>query len=84
MSANTWNEERLGELLRQLRPAPTGWVEAAAQLPRLRAVLDDLVDRAKADAAFREALVADLEAALASEGIQPTAAAVRALELRLK
>jgi hypothetical protein len=84
MSANTWNEERLGELLRQLRPAPTGWVEAAAQLPRLRAVLDGLVERAEADAAFREALVADLEAALARAGVEPTSAAVRALELRLK
>jgi len=84
MSAIAWNEERLGELLRLLRPAPTGWVEAAAQLPRLRAVLDDLVERAQVDAAFREALVADLEAALADEGVEPTAAAVRALELRLK
>ena len=64
MSANAWTEERLGELLRLLRPAPAGWVEAAAQLPRLRAVFDDLVARAETDAAFRAALVADLEAAL--------------------
>jgi hypothetical protein len=84
MSANAWNEERLGELLRLLRPAPTGWVEAAAQMPRLRAVLDGLVERAQVDAAFRAALVADLEAALAGEGVEPTPAAVRALELRLK
>jgi hypothetical protein len=83
MSANAWTVERLGELLRLLRPAPTGWVEAAAQLPRLRAVLDDLVARAEADAAFRAALVADLEAALSREGIEPTRAVVRALELRL-
>jgi hypothetical protein len=83
MSANVWTVERLGELLRLLRPAPTGWVEAAAQLPRLRAVLDDLVARAEADAAFRAALVADLEAALSREGIEPTPATVRALQLRL-
>jgi hypothetical protein len=83
MSANAWTVERLGELLRLLRPAPTGWVEAAAQLPRLRAVLDDLVARAEADAAFRAALVADLEAALSREGIEPTPATVRALQLRL-
>ena len=83
MSANAWNEERLGELLRLLRPAPDGWVEAAAQLPRLRAVLDDLVARAESDAAFRAALVADLEAALAREGVEPTPALVRALEHRL-
>jgi hypothetical protein len=83
MSANAWTEERLGELLRLLRPAPTGWVEAAAQLPRLRAVLDDLVARAETDAAFRAAVVADLEAALSREGIEPTPAIVRSLELRL-
>jgi len=83
MSANAWNEERLGELLRLLRPAPEGWVAAAAQLPRLRAVLDDLVARAESDAAFRAALVADLEATLAREGVEPTPAIVRALALRL-
>jgi hypothetical protein len=84
MSANAWNEERLGELLCLLRPAPTGWVEAAAHMPRLHAVLDGLVERAQVDAAFRKALVADLEAALTGEGVEPTPAAVRALELRLK
>ena len=84
MSADAWNEERLGELLRRLRPAPQGWVDAAAQLPRLRAVFDGLVERAEADAAFRSALVADLEATLAHAGVEPTPAVVRALELRLK
>ena len=84
MSADAWNEERLGELLRRLRPAPTGWAEAAAQLPRLQEVFEDLVERAESDAAFRKALVADLEAALAGEGIEPTPAVVRALSLRLK
>ena len=83
MSANAWNEERLGELLRLLRPAPTGWVEAAAQLPRLRAVFDDLVARAEADAAFRAELVADLEAALAREGVEPTERALVELRARL-
>ena len=83
MSANAWNEERLGELLRLLRPAPTGWVEAASQLPRLRAVLDDLVTRAEADAAFRAELIADLEAALARVGVEPTERALGELRARL-
>jgi len=83
MSANTWNEERLGELLRLLRPAPAGWVDAAAQLPRLRAVMDDLVTRAESDAAFRDALVADLEATLAREGVEPTDRALSELRSRL-
>jgi hypothetical protein len=83
MSAIAWNEERLGELLRLLRPAPTGWVEAASQLPRLRAVLDDLVTRAEADAAFRAELIADLEAALARVGVEPTERALGELRARL-
>jgi hypothetical protein len=83
MSANAWNEERLGEVLRLLRPAPEGWVDAAAQLPRLRAVLDDLVARAESDAAFRAALVADLEATLAREGVEPTHRALSELRTRL-
>jgi hypothetical protein len=83
MSDNAWNEERLGKLLGALKPAPRGWVEAAAQLPRLRAVLDDLVRRAEADAAFREALMADLEAAVAREGVEPTPRVLRELRVRL-
>src|SRR5437764_423545 len=63
MSAHSpWNEERLAELLALLKPPPVGWVEAAAQLPALRAALDDLVARAERDAAFRAALVAVLTA----------------------
>ena len=83
MSENAWNEERLAGLLRMLKPAPQGWVEAAAELPRLRAVLDDLVERAEADAAFRTALIADLEAVLAREGVEPTPRLVAALRSRL-
>ena len=79
MSANPWNEERLGFLIGMLRPAPQGWVEAASQLPRLRSVLDDLVERAEADAAFRAALIADLESALQREGVEPTPRLVREL-----
>jgi hypothetical protein len=83
MSENAWNEERLAVLLRMLKPAPQGWVEAAAELPRLRAVLDDLVERAERDAAFRAALIADLEAVLAREGVEPTRSLVAALRIRL-
>ena len=80
MSENPWNEERLGFLIGLLRPAPQGWVEAASQL---RLVLDDLVERAQADAAFRATLIADLEAALAREGVEPTPRLVRQLQTRL-
>ena len=60
----TYDEERLGALLRLLPPAPTGWIEAAQELPRTRAELDELVKRAEQDASFRTALIADLEEAL--------------------
>jgi len=46
--------------------------------------MDDLVDRAERDAAFRAALVADLEAALAREGIEPTRRVLDELRSRLE
>ena len=66
-----YDEEQLGVLLRLLRPAPVGWVAAAQELPSARRTIDDIVARAEADAAFRNALVADLEQALAAEGYEP-------------
>jgi hypothetical protein len=67
----SYDEERLGVLLRLLRPAPTGWVRAAQELPGARREFDDIVARAEADRAFRTALIADLEQALAAEGYEP-------------
>ena len=65
------NEERLGVLLRLLPPAPAGWVRAAQEMPIARRTFDEIVSRAEADLAFRAALVADLEQALAAEGLEP-------------
>lgn len=67
-----YTEERIAALLRLLQPAPTGWVRAAQELPAARRTLDDIVARAEADAAFRSALVADLEQALQSAGYEPS------------
>ena len=78
-----YDEERLAELLRALPPAPEAWVRAAQELPFARRELDEIVERAVADVAFRKALVADLEAALAREGYEPDAALVAALRVRL-
>jgi type VI protein secretion system component VasF len=78
-----YDEEKLAELLRSLPPAPEGWVEAAQELPFLRAQLDDIVQRAEADAEFRRALMADLEAALAEAGYEPNDKLVRELRARL-
>ena len=65
-----YTEERIAVLLRLLRPAPEGWVRAAQELPAARRTLDDIVARAEADAAFRAALLADLELALQGAGYE--------------
>jgi hypothetical protein len=66
-----FDEERLGRLLRLLVPAPEAWVRAAQQLPEARRSFDAIVARAEADLEFRKGLIADLEEALALEGIEP-------------
>jgi hypothetical protein len=66
-----------------LPPAPQGWVIAAQELPRVRRELDDIVERAVADAKFRQALIADLEAALRAEGYEPEAMPLDELRRRL-
>lgn len=77
------SEERLAKLLRLLPPAPQGWTEAAQELPLARLGLDRIVARAEADLRFRELLIADLEAALALEGVEPDPAILEALRRRL-
>lgn len=78
-----YDEERIGELLRALPPAPSGYVTAAQELPRARAEIDGLVERAKDDLVFRAALLADLEAALAAEGVAPRRELVDLLRRRV-
>jgi hypothetical protein len=68
---SAYDEERLARLIGMLPPAPDGWVEAAQELPAARRGLDQLVARAEADAAFRAAVLADLESALQAEGVEP-------------
>ena len=84
MNDARWHEERLAELLGLFRPAPTGWVQAAQELPALRRTLDGLVARAEADAAFRAELIADLEHTLEAEGVEPTPRLVEELRSRLE
>ena len=76
-------EERIAELLRILRPAPAGWVQAAQELPGLRGSLDEIVSRAEADLEFRAALIADLEKALGQAGYEPGERLLEELRRRL-
>lgn len=78
-----YDEERIAELLRILRPAPVGWVAAAQELPQARLEIAGLVERAQADAAYRARLLADVEAALAAEGIEPRPTLVELVRRRV-
>ena len=78
-----YDEERLAELLSALPPAPSPWVRAAQELPEARRGLEDLVERAIADAEFRRIVEADVAAALRQAGHQPDPALVAVLRARL-
>jgi hypothetical protein len=69
---NASDHDALARLIAALPPAPRGWVRAAQELPAARRGIDDIVERAAADAAYRTRVVADLESALADVGIAPT------------
>ena len=77
-----YDERRLARLIRALPPAPPAWVQAATELPLARRGLDDIVARAEADAAFRQALIADLEQAVAQAGYEPAPPLIDALRQR--
>jgi hypothetical protein len=79
---SAFNEDRLAELIGALPPAPEAWVRAAQELPMARTELDEIVARAEADAEFRRALIADLEATLAREGYEPERPLLDALRRR--
>jgi hypothetical protein len=78
-----FHEEQLAALLTLLPPAPTAWVQAAADLPRFRDLLESVAALADADAAFRAALLDDLERALAEAGFEPDPLLADALRERL-
>jgi hypothetical protein len=82
--ASPYAEEQIGRLIGLLPPAPEGWVRAAQEIPAFRAMLDGIVTRAEADAAFRTAVLADLEAAIAEAGYEPAPRAVDALRRRIE
>jgi hypothetical protein len=78
-----YNEEILANLLRTLPAPPQAWVQAAQEIPLARRGLDDIVERARADQAFRDALIADLEQALESAGFESDPALAEAVRTRL-
>jgi hypothetical protein len=77
-----YDEETLADLLRTLPTPPQAWVQAAQEIPLAGRSLDEIVERARADQAFRAALLADLEKALEGAGYEPEPALVEALRER--
>jgi hypothetical protein len=78
-----YDEEILANLLRTLPTPPEAWVKAAQEIPLARRGLDDIVERARADQAFRDALIADLEQALEVAGFESDPALADAVRARL-
>ncbi len=78
-----YDEEELAALVRALPPAPPSWVAAAAELPRTREELEQLLPRIEQDARFRAELTRDLERALEQAGFEPEPSLVAELRWRL-
>jgi hypothetical protein len=81
---NVHDQDALARLIAALPPSPEGWVRAAQELPAARTAIDGIVARAEADAAYRARLVADLESALAAEGVEATPPLVDELRERFR
>jgi ribosomal 50S subunit-associated protein YjgA (DUF615 family) len=78
-----FTEERVADLIAALPPAPTGWVEAAAELPFASAAVDEIVVRCLADSGARQRALANLEQALREAGVEPTRQLLDRLRERL-
>jgi hypothetical protein len=76
-------EEELARLIAIVPSAPVSWVQAAVELPRARGAIDELVHQALADRVRRDAVLADLEAALRRAGLEPRPRLLADLRARL-
>jgi hypothetical protein len=83
MIIDMYDEERIGELLRALPPAPEAWVQAASRMPATRRAIDQIAALASVDAELRREVLADLEGALQRAGLEPDPVLVAVLRDRL-
>ena len=84
MSEYDYDESRLAELIAALPPAPAAWVQAAKELPAARRSLDGIVERARADLEYRRQVIADLEGAISSAGVEPDRSLVERLRVEVE
>ena len=78
-----YDEERLGDLLSALPPAPEAWIRAAQEIPQAKQGVDEIVERAEADEDFRRHVVADPESALEEADVVAHSFTVEMLRRRL-
>jgi hypothetical protein len=78
-----YDEERLGELLSSLPPAPEAWVEAAQNLPIARKSVDEIIERAEEDEEYRRRVIEDPKAALEEAEVVAHVDAIEILRRRL-
>lgn len=78
-----YDEERLGELLSSLPPAPEAWVKAAQNLPIARKGVDEIVERAEEDEEYRRRVIEDPRAALEEADVVAHVEAIEILRRRL-
>jgi len=78
-----FSEEQVAELIALLPPPPRAWVQAASELPRARAAIDELTIQATGDRQARDAILADLEQALREAGVEPRPRLLESLRARI-
>lgn len=78
-----YDEEKLGEILSALPPAPEASVKAAQDIPLARRGLEQIVQRADADEEYRRRVIEDPEAALEEADVVAHAEDIEILRRRL-
>lgn len=78
-----YDEEKLGEILSALPPAPESWVNAAYDIPLAQRKLEEIVERADADDDYRRRVIEDPEAALEEADVVAHSETIEILRRRL-
>jgi hypothetical protein len=78
-----YDEEKLGEILGALPPAPEAWVRAAKDLPLMQQGLAEIVQRAEKDEEYRRRVIENPVAVLEEAEVVAHVDAVEILRRRL-
>jgi len=78
-----YDEQKLGELLSALPPAPESWVKAAQELPLMQQGLDEIVERATMDENYRRRVIQDPQTALEEADVVAHAEHIEIIRRRL-